>query len=147
MDHREDDGGLGAQPSADIPVPDRGDDPKSPIQHSGRGEMTDRRRNTLPCRVWRATVGRLKPLIRHLDGRGFWAWWTAVGVIPRWQLLLVYTLIVTAGTVGNLSLSRASDANCRRIHRIVIAGDAILRNSNVTAERLAQWRSADCPPR
>lgn len=43
--------------------------------------------------------------------RGWWrrfrAWWTARGVIPRWQLLLVYALIVTAGAIG---MSKTSDA-------------------------------------
>jgi hypothetical protein len=71
--------------------------------------MTDRRRNTFPYRVWRATFGHVKPLLRLLDGRGFWAWWTATGVIPRWQLLLVYVLVIVAGMVGMASTRSVAD--------------------------------------
>jgi hypothetical protein len=62
--------------------------------------MTDRRRSQPWHRVWRATVGCLCPVLRRLRARKAWDWWMAKGVIPRWQLLLVYVFVVAAGSVG-----------------------------------------------
>ena len=41
--------------------------------------------------------------------RKFRAYWTAKGVIPRWQLLLVYVTIVGAGVFGFASIQRSLD--------------------------------------
>ena len=71
--------------------------------------MTDRRARHLLNRVRRSTIGRVFPFIRHLHARGVWDWWTATGVIPRWQLLLVYMLIVAAGALGIQSNRSAVD--------------------------------------
>ena len=73
--------------------------------------MTDRRRKHLANRVWRSTLGRLCPLHRTLAARRFWAWWTARGVIPRWQLLLVYALVVGVSMVGLASTRSIADEN------------------------------------
>ena len=58
--------------------------------------MTDRRRSDPIRRAWRATAGRVFRLCRRLKARGVWEWWTARGVTPRWQLLLVYAAVVGA---------------------------------------------------
>jgi predicted kinase len=56
-------------------------------------------------------------------------YWTEVGVIPRWQLLAVYSLVVGAGLAGFI------DSNHRR--------DDLKEQSRETAARLAeQTRSA-----
>ena len=71
--------------------------------------MTDRRARHFLGRVRRSTIGRVFPFIRHLHARGVWDWWTATGVIPRWQLLLVYMLVVAAGALGIQSNRSAVD--------------------------------------
>lgn len=47
--------------------------------------------------------------------RRFHAYWTAKGVIPRWQLLFVYVVIVAAGIFGFASIQRSLDRGKRAL--------------------------------
>lgn len=89
--------------------------------------------------------GTVKPGGTIHDRRTSRAYWLQTGVIPRWQLVLVYALIVAASIAGLRSLGNAVDDNCARIHRIVAAGADILDASSVTPAVRAKWRAADCP--
>jgi hypothetical protein len=64
--------------------------------------------------------------------RRFRAWWTARGVIPRWQLLLVYVLVVTAGAVGQ---SKTTDAASKATEAAFDAKSAIRQVQAQGAQR------------
>lgn len=112
-------------------------------------------------------------MIRRLRARSVWDWWTATGVIPRWQLIAVYVLVVAAGAAGMTATRNAADRaqaavddNCARIHRIVTVGGDVIASGRAdlvkyrdeglltdaqyrraveeTNRRLVLWRSADC---
>lgn len=106
--------------------------------------MTDRRRKHPVRRAWRATFGRLCPLHRSLRARRAWAWWTATGVIPRWQLLLVYALIVGAFVWSSAETrtvaTDAKDASKQATHASEQATHAVAENKRVA---LLAKRAAD----
>lgn len=46
--------------------------------------------------------------------------------------------------VADANLKAASDANCRKIARIVQVGTVILKEAGASKRTLTTWRSADC---
>lgn len=78
-------------------------------------------------------------------------YWTATGVIPRWQLVAVYVLVVGATVVGFISVShqtnRVNDA-VRQIQRqrYYLCQDQNRRH-DLTIKRLDELIAATSPPR
>lgn len=133
VDEREA-GGLGEEPSPDVHVPAGRHNGEPAPEHREHVQMTDRRRTRSWWRAWRATFGRLCPAVRRLRARRVWEWWTATGVIPRWQLLLVYMFVTAAGAVGMTSTRDVAD----RADRAAIRADELARN--VRADRIGAIR-------
>lgn len=51
----------------------------------------------------------------------YWHYWTAVGVIPRWQLFTVYSLIAIIGIIGfdrTGTIANRADTNANQVRRL-----------------------------
>lgn len=74
-------------------------------------------------------------------------YWTATGVIPRWQLLAVYVLVVAAGFVGFLSIrSAVNHANtvARENHRLALRASSQAAQTKRLADKIQAQRKDLC---
>lgn len=73
----------------------------------------------------------LRPDVRRRL-RSWAAYWRATGVIPRWQLIVVYALIVGAGAVGFVQVNDALDEV--QASRVATCDDNAQKNRDTVAE-------------